>query len=44
MTRLLVPLFALLLALVHSSDAEAAPLRVGTKHAPPFAERDDDGR
>ncbi|MGH1344724.1 MAG: transporter substrate-binding domain-containing protein [Nannocystales bacterium] len=48
MTRLvatrLAMLFALLFALVHGTSADAAPLRVGTKHAPPFAQRGADGR
>ena len=47
-TRLLAPLiallFTLLLTLLHSANAGAAPLRVGTKHAPPFAELGADGR
>lgn len=44
MTRLLVPLIALLFTVLHSFDSEAAPLRVGTKHAPPFAELGSDAR
>ncbi len=44
MTRLVVPLIVLLFTLLNSVAAGAAPLRVGTKHAPPFAELGSDGR
>lgn len=44
MTRLLVPMLSLLFILLCCADTSAAPLRVGTKHAPPFAERGSDGR
>lgn len=44
MTRLLLPLLVLLVTVLHGTSSQAAPLRVGTKHAPPFAERAPDGR
>ena len=40
----LVLWFLLFVALLHAPLASAAPLRVGTKHAPPFAYKDDQGQ
>ncbi len=44
MNRLVVPLIVVLFTLIYSANVGAAPLRVGTKHAPPFAELGADGQ